>query len=107
MIDPKNWTGPIRSQFDSDLEMREIIRMFVDEMPQRLDALRTAWDASRADELQRLAHQLKGAAAGYGFPIVGDAAAELESALRNTERELVEVRSEFETLVDLCARTAL
>ncbi|MDX2116154.1 MAG: Hpt domain-containing protein [Planctomycetota bacterium] len=106
MIDPDMCPGPIRSQFASDEEMRELVRMFVDEMPARIAALRDAWDASHSKQIESLAHQLKGAAAGYGFAIVGDAAAELESALRSSEHDLSSVRAQFDALVDLCSRAA-
>lgn len=106
MIDPQSWDGPLRSQFQSDDEMRELIEAFVGEMPERIAELQAAWEHANAQELRRLAHSMKGAAPGYGFPIVGDAAAELESVLRKAEHDLASARAEFETLVTLCSRTS-
>ena len=61
--------------------MVEIIDAFVAGLPARMDALREAVDAGADDEAKRLAHQLKGAAGGYGFAPITVAAGELELAV--------------------------
>jgi HPt (histidine-containing phosphotransfer) domain-containing protein len=53
--------------------------------------------------LRRLAHQLKGSCAGYGFPTIGDAAARLETSLE-THAALEQVSTQVADLVDLCKR---
>jgi CheY-like chemotaxis protein len=73
---------PAWSDFADDDEMGELIRQFVDTLSDRAHALRDA--AARGDlaGLERLAHQLKGAAGGYGFSSITSAAAEVEAAVR-------------------------
>lgn len=106
MNDLSRRANPIISEFASDSEMHELIRMFVDELPQRIDEFRTAWSDSDAAEVKRLAHQLKGAAPGYGFTPLGTAAHRLEVALEHAQTDLSSVRDEFEALIQLCSRAA-
>jgi HPt (histidine-containing phosphotransfer) domain-containing protein len=95
---------PIRSEFSDEPEMRELIEQFAGEMPGRVVAIRRAWEGGKTEALRRLAHQLKGAAGGYGFSVVGDTAAELEDQLCAEEPALDEVRALVASLVDLCER---
>ena len=74
---------PIRSIYEDDADMLEIVREFVAELPQRVADLEARFAEERFEELQTLAHQLKGAGGGYGFAQVTDAAANLEQALRD------------------------
>ncbi|MCA9311217.1 MAG: Hpt domain-containing protein [Phycisphaerales bacterium] len=98
---------PIYSAYADDEEMLELVEMFVGEMPERITALNTAWQGNAREQVQRIAHQLKGASAGYGFAAVGRSAADLEAALKDVDRELTSVKAEFEALVNLCQRVAL
>ena len=60
---------PIPSEYSDDAEMVDIVEMFVEDMPRRLEALAAAWECVDVECLRRLAHQLKGAAAGYGSTV--------------------------------------
>ncbi|MBX3357868.1 MAG: Hpt domain-containing protein [Phycisphaeraceae bacterium] len=98
---------PLRSQFADDPDMSEIIALFVDEMPQRLADMRKRWESQQLDELKRLAHQLRGAGGGYGFPAIGAAAGRLEEILkamvdRGADVSAAQVQAEFAALIDLC-----
>jgi HPt (histidine-containing phosphotransfer) domain-containing protein len=100
---------PIVSEFATDPEMADLVRQFVSELPARITALEGEWRERRIQNVARLAHQLKGSCAGYGFPALGTAAATLEDRLRATgeasaEAALAKAASEFRALVDLCAR---
>lgn len=96
--------GPILSDFATDPDMAEIVELFVGELPDRVSSLYDAWRAGAAEDLQRLAHQLKGASGGYGFSVIGEAAAELEAALKRDEGDLCRLQDEFDRLVALCNR---
>lgn len=97
--------APIVSEFADEPEMLELIGHFVAEMPGWVERIEAAWKRQRLADLQRLAHQLKGAAGGYGFSVIGDTAAELEGRLEEDEpEEIEEVRELVESLVDLCQR---
>ena len=74
--------GPIHSRFASDPEMREIVALFVAELPARLGELHKAWRTGDLDRIRIMAHQLKGAGGGYGFPELSTLAGELEAAIR-------------------------
>jgi HPt (histidine-containing phosphotransfer) domain-containing protein len=102
-------SAPVASQFASDEDMIEIVEAFVAAMPARAGALREAWARREIDEVRSLAHQLKGASAGYGYPALSEAAGALEDELRSLSGlsgEAVAARAEgaFEGLVALCER---
>jgi HPt (histidine-containing phosphotransfer) domain-containing protein len=97
---------PLRSEFSSDAEMREIIEMFVQELPQRIAELERAWRDSNLDEVKRFAHQMKGAAPGYGFDTVGQAAAALERAAA-TASDLDRAKADLDALINLCSRVTM
>ncbi len=106
MPKPDSAGGPLKSDFAADPEMMELVREFVQELPDRISSLQTAWREANADVVQRVAHQLKGASAGYGFAPVGDAASRLEKAIASVDDDLIRVKKEFDELLDLCNRAS-
>lgn len=95
----------LTSQYADDPDMRELVVEFVDAMPARALALQTALSEARLRDLQRLAHQLKGAAGGYGFPTLGSAAGALEATLKaDAQPSLDHVKAQVDELVSLCSR---
>ena len=94
--------GPIVSEYAGDAEMSEIVDVFVRELPTRASSLTAAVEHDDVASVQRIAHQLKGAAGGYGFPSLTAAAADLEqAAIRN---EPAAIRARADDLVSLCSR---
>jgi signal transduction histidine kinase/DNA-binding response OmpR family regulator/HPt (histidine-containing phosphotransfer) domain-containing protein len=91
------------SEFAADIDMVEIIDLFVEGLPGRMDELRTAMADGATAEVKRLAHQLKGAAGGYGFAPITTVAAELELAIGRGERA-TETNEIVERLLAMCAR---
>jgi len=71
------------SELASDPDMAELVGLFVKELPQRADAIEQCLDRSDYQELARLAHQLKGAAGGYGFPTITEKAAIVEQQAKD------------------------
>ena len=96
-------TEPLVSEFADDTDMVELIEMFVDELPQRASAIEQAVSEQDKESLRSLAHQLKGAAGGYGFPAITDAAATLETSVKAT-RDTNQLKQEVDALADLCRR---
>lgn len=99
----------LSSEFAGDPDMVELVKMFVDEMPQRIDALLDSWQRGSAGDLRRLAHQMKGACGGYGFPQVGHAAGALEKSLAAFGQDvalgdLEGLRDQVDELVGMCRR---
>lgn len=103
------WNEPLRSEFADDPEMKELVEMFLDDLPDRVASVQSAWRERHLDDLRRLAHQLKGASPGYGFPAIGSAAALLERELNSLagdpgDRELQTITQRVDELIRLCAR---
>jgi len=108
-MDQRSGPRPIISEFATDPEMSELVQLFLSELPARITALESAWRERRVQNVSRIAHQLKGACSGYGFPDLGSAAAVLENRLRSmgeseAEAALENASGEFKVLIDLCAR---
>ncbi|MBL8759700.1 MAG: Hpt domain-containing protein [Phycisphaerae bacterium] len=100
--------GPILSEYANDADMAELVESFVAELPKRIESITSAVTESRATDLKRIAHQLRGAAPGYGFPSIGAAAATLEDLMRQAPAtaELATFKSQVDELIDLCSRAA-
>jgi HPt (histidine-containing phosphotransfer) domain-containing protein len=79
----KDPMDPIRSIYEDDPDMMEIVREFVVDAPQRAEELEEHLHGGDFVSLQRLAHQLKGAGGGYGFDLITERATELEASLMN------------------------
>lgn len=100
---------PLHSTLANDPDMVELLQFFVDEIDHRIETIRAA---SRSDDIRRLrtvAHQLKGAAAGYGFEPISKTAAELERLIDETEAiEVTQaIQQQADELIDLCRRVSL
>jgi HPt (histidine-containing phosphotransfer) domain-containing protein len=103
--------GPLVSELAADPDMSELVEMFVSELPARLKAMSEAMAGANYESLRRLAHQLKGAGGGYGFPSISTAAATLERSLlqsglnpQGNAQALASIKRELDELVQLCNR---
>ena len=94
---------PIYSSLGTDSDLGEIVEMFVNEMPDRTANLIARREAKNWEELQRTAHQLKGAAGSYGFDQITPAAANLEASVRDAQPE-EQIDAALKALLDLCNR---
>jgi HPt (histidine-containing phosphotransfer) domain-containing protein len=95
----------ILSDFADDPEMQDLVELFVNELPERLAVLRTGLESNALEQVQRVAHQLKGASGGYGFPMIGDCAARVETAVK-TGAAIDQIRRCVDELSELCRRAA-
>jgi HPt (histidine-containing phosphotransfer) domain-containing protein len=68
------------SEFVDDPDMVELVELFIAGIPAQIARLEAASATGDPDAVRRLAHQLKGAAGGYGFPTITEAAGRLEAA---------------------------
>ena len=93
--------GSTRAQSD-DPGFAGLVELFVSELGEEVDALRRALLASDAQELARLAHQLKGSCGSYGFPELSRRAAELERAAKQGAGG-AELESAFSAFEKACA----
>jgi HPt (histidine-containing phosphotransfer) domain-containing protein len=83
--------------------MVELIGDFVAALPALSREVANALAEGRRDALQSLAHKLKGAAGGYGFAVITEAAAGLERAVM-TGAPAPELSGAVEGLRSLCDR---
>jgi HPt (histidine-containing phosphotransfer) domain-containing protein len=106
---PPSTPTPLLSEFANDPEMAELIESFTCELPERVRAILAAAREGRVSDLKRLSHQLKGAAGGYGFPTLGEAAGRVEDGLRaasDPTAALNAIAADVRTLVELCTRAS-
>ncbi len=93
----------IYSRLADDPDLREIVDMFAEEMPDRIATLLDQLNKGDWESLRRTAHQLKGAAGSYGFDAVSPSAGKVESALMKNEPE-EQIRTLVDALVEMCCR---
>jgi len=102
---------PMLSAYESDPDMGEIVALFVAEMPDRRSELRKAVEAGDLSKAIRIAHQLKGAAGGYGFGALGTVAAASERALLDlldaNNSDFTALRTAATPLLEACGRVRL
>jgi PAS domain S-box-containing protein len=94
-------TAFVYSHLAADPNLGELVEMFVQEMPDRINALETEARSHNWQQLTRIAHQLKGAAGSYGFEAITPYAAQLEIAARDGRQD-EEILSALEELLNLC-----
>jgi histidine phosphotransfer protein HptB len=88
---------------DPDSDLVELIDQFVQEMPDRIEALESQLRNRNWEQLTKLAHQLKGAAGSYGFEVITPCAQRLESAAKAAQEE-DKILAALNELLDLCRR---
>ena len=96
---------PLCSALASDPELQEIVRLFVEEMPERMSVFEKHLASGNWGELARAAHQLKGAAGSHGFAKLSSAAAELESTIKS-EADRKTIADATAALAALCRRVS-
>lgn len=101
--------APLVSTLASDPDMAELIEFFVGEIGDRIQTLQTTSGSDDVVGLRTIAHQLKGAGAGYGFTSISNAAGELERLIDVTEPPAVtqDILSQVDDLIDLCRRVSM
>ncbi len=93
------------SSLASDPDLAELVEIFVESLPERVESLRQAFEQGDWETLRRTAHQLKGAAGSYGFDPLSPSAAQLEQSVASgPEQDVEAIRQALEELLDLCSR---
>jgi HPt (histidine-containing phosphotransfer) domain-containing protein len=81
---------------DGDRELLlELIDVFLEDAPQRIQAVRSALADRNADAVYRAAHALKGSAGNFGAPEVVRRANRLEALARENDLDATAVEFEF------------
>jgi HPt (histidine-containing phosphotransfer) domain-containing protein len=100
-------TAPIISTFSDDSDMRELVEMFVAEVPDKITAFETYASTRNWPKLRQLSHQLKGSAGGYGFDEVTPLAQSLENAVRSQQPDVEAVDARIQQLVEVLRRLSV
>ncbi len=94
---------PLVSDFADDPDMLEIIEMFVDGLNERIESILTAFADRNYTTVSGIAHQLKGASGGYGYPSLSELAFDVEQfAKQNAADDQIEAA--LTVLVAECRR---
>jgi HPt (histidine-containing phosphotransfer) domain-containing protein len=75
--------GPVYSEFAEDPDYQELLKLFAKSIVSKRRDFEHLLQGGEMSQLQAAAHQLKGAAGGYGFRGLTALASELELACRN------------------------
>ncbi|MDA0282606.1 MAG: ATP-binding protein [Planctomycetota bacterium] len=94
---------PLVSDFADDADMCEIIEMFIDGLEERLETIRKAFDDRNFTTVSGIAHQLKGAAGGYGYPTLSELAFDVEQKAKTNQPE-DQIQASLMILVEQCKR---
>ena len=95
----------ITSIYATDAEMAELVELFVDELPDRIAAFAEALEAEHWETVRTISHQLKGAAPGYGFESVGEAAGKVERLVID-HASVDQTNEAARSFIALCGRVA-
>lgn len=92
---------PVRSQFADDPDFHELLHLFIESLNEQRADIRSVFENRQWDDLARIAHQLKGAGGGYGFPGLTEKAASLEvAACEENETEVGSILEELFAYID-------
>lgn len=107
--DNTNITGPLVSTLADDPDMAELVQFFVEEIDDRIKTIQTTSQANDLAGLRTVAHQLKGAATGYGFEPISQTAGELERLIDAAEPSEVTqaIQQRVDELINLCQRASM
>ncbi len=94
MIDKKQFLENFQ-YFDNEVVL-EIINIFIDEYPERMETLRKNISEKDFDQIRFNAHSLKGVVANFVAPEVQELARQLE--IKGTNKDLVDVEALFQEL---------
>jgi HPt (histidine-containing phosphotransfer) domain-containing protein len=103
-FDHSGSAAPIVSEYARDPDMAELIIFFIAELQSRIGVMSQAVESGDLKCLKTMAHQIKGAAGGYGFPAITNCAAELEAVLNDDGVESPGLRQKTDALIAVCNR---
>lgn len=95
--------APIVSEFAGEADMIELIEMFVDGLPAQVQAMLDAVRKNDIAAIAVVAHQLKGAGGGYGYPALTDVAKSLEFSAKAAS-DVAAIKSNLDAVVAMCDR---
>ena len=94
---------PLYSTLAAEPDLAELVQLFVDELPHRLQAIAHLVEREDYPAVARAVHQLKGAGGSYGFPAITAVAMHLEYAAKS-EAAHVQISELWHELREVCGR---
>jgi signal transduction histidine kinase/CheY-like chemotaxis protein/HPt (histidine-containing phosphotransfer) domain-containing protein len=82
----------IRSKYHENRLYRDVIVSFINSFEQRVDDIESQIELEDWKKLSYSCHQMKGAAASYGFPKVSEIAGQMEDAAKNSQPDAMALR---------------
>lgn len=95
---------PLYSEYLDDPEMGELIEDFVIGLTATVNQLRMAISQNDVELVKRIAHQMKGAGGGYGFPDLSQVGWELENAVNGEGSITSRVVARADEFISVCRR---
>jgi HPt (histidine-containing phosphotransfer) domain-containing protein len=95
---------PIVSEFVDDVEMRPILKIFVDGLGEHCAELDRGLREGDSETVRRIGHQLKGSGTGYGYPALSEAGRALEDAVVEAGTVNETVHAAAAELIGVCRR---
>jgi len=102
-FDARDNEGEIIRSTAEDPGVRSVLDRFVARLPERITQLADLMAKQDCDEIARFMHQMKGAAGGYGFSPISEAAGRAEELIKSTQ-SVESVKTEIESLIGLIRR---
>jgi PAS domain S-box-containing protein len=96
--------APILSDYADDQDMADIVADFVSGLMGRFGDLSAAHESGDLDQVVTMAHQLKGAGGGYGYPAVTTAAAKVEQLAHEKNADIEQRLAAINELSLVCQR---
>ena len=103
---PRSARTGLRSRFADDPVIGGIVGEFISGLVAKVTDLKRAFQTLDTKQLRFVTHQLKGAAGGYGFPEISDAATAPESLI-DSDSPPHELQVALGVLIELCERAEL
>ncbi len=96
-------TEILLSELADDPDMGPLVSRFVGKLGPKVTLMREYLSNDQLDQLGGIAHQLKGAGGGYGFPSLSESARQLEEYAK-TDTDLAKIQSAVNELATICER---
>jgi histidine phosphotransfer protein HptB len=94
---------PIYSVYGDDPNLAELVSIFANELPQRLETLRSHAEVADWESVARVAHQLNELSSNYGFAKLSTLAARLEITCLE-DRSTGEILRALDRFAEHCER---
>ncbi|MBC7784942.1 MAG: Hpt domain-containing protein, partial [Burkholderiales bacterium] len=93
----------LRSSLATNEKLKGVLERFVTRLPERIDEMQRLVREQDLDNLARAVHQMKGAAGGYGFPDITQAATRAEDCIKRAD-DVGSIATQIDQLVGLIRR---